>query len=66
MVIRKVQDKDHVSQIEEALKQTNGYCPCVPEFLRTEKHKCICEDFRQKMELGKSCKCHCGLYEIIE
>lgn len=66
MVIRLVEDKEHVEKIKKALKDNNGYCPCVPDFIRTEKHKCICEDFREKMEIGEPCKCHCGLYEIVK
>ena len=59
------QNKEFVSEMKQKLKETGGYCPCVPEELRTKDHKCICKDFREKMELGQPCKCHCGLYEII-
>lgn len=66
MYMRMVQDEEFVSLMKKKLKETGGYCPCVPENLRTIEHKCICKDFREKMELGDPCKCHCGLYEIVE
>lgn len=52
-------DAEHAQQIKAALKETHGYCPCVPECLRTEEHRCMCKAFR---ESPVGTECHCGLY----
>ena len=49
-------DKEYVTEIKEALKNNNGYCPCRLE--HTPDTKCMCKDFRDMNE-GM---CHCGLY----
>ena len=43
-------------EIEKALKENDGYCPC--KLARVPENKCVCEEFRQS-GLGE---CHCGLY----
>lgn len=49
-------DKERVSEIREALKANNNYCPCRIE--HTKDTKCMCKEFREQ----KSGECHCGLY----
>lgn len=49
-------DKEIVKQIQEALKDNDGYCPC--KVAHTPENKCMCKDFREQEE-GE---CHCGLY----
>lgn len=49
--------------MREAIKNNDGYCPCRIE--KKDENKCICKEFRDMMEEGKSGKCHCGLYEIV-
>lgn len=49
-------DKEIVKEVRKALRENNGYCPCVLE--QTEDTKCMCKEFRE-MESGE---CHCGLY----
>lgn len=49
-------DKKIVSIIKEKLKETNGYCPCVPNSFWDENTKCPCKEYR---EIGN---CRCGLY----
>lgn len=61
MSIRFNDNQKLVNTIQEGLKRTGGYCPCSLE--RTEDTKCICKDFRDKMEDPNfSGYCHCKLY----
>lgn len=61
MKLVKNPDTDWVAIIENGLKQNNGYCPCAAT--RTDATKCICTDFRQKLNdpafVGY---CHCRYY----
>ena len=61
--ITTTQDLDRVNLIRQRLQTNGGYCPC--RLIKNEDTKCICKEFRDAMEAGKACKCHCGLYEII-
>ena len=45
-----------------ALKENGGYCPC--RIVRNEDTKCMCKEFREAIETGIACVCHCGLYEL--
>lgn len=47
--------KNYRPDVEKALKENNGYCPCQPV---SEDSKCICKMFRDAEE-GT---CICGLY----
>ena len=54
-------DKEIVKTIKEGLKRTGGFCPCRTE--RTEKYKCMCEEFKaQTEEPDFEGYCHCMLY----
>lgn len=53
-------DKELVKEIRAALKENDGYCPCA--ISKTADTKCMCKDFRDKLERGVSGECHCGLY----
>ena len=54
-------DKEVVEAVREGLKRTGGYCPCRLE--RTEKYKCMCEEFRAQIEDPDfEGFCHCMLY----
>ena len=53
-------DKEIVKIIKEALKENDGYCPCVHESWGKAEYKCMCEDFLNNVQVGKTC--HCGLY----
>ena len=50
-------DTEVVNNVREALKETNGYCPC--EIQQTPDTKCMCKAFREQTTPGR---CHCGLY----
>lgn len=54
-------DKEIVKAVQEGLKATGGYCPCRLE--RSEKNKCICEEFRNQIkDPNFEGYCHCMLY----
>lgn len=59
----KIYDKETAPVIREAVKQANGYCPCVIATARNEDTKCMCKAFR---EAPAGTVCHCGLYIKIE
>lgn len=47
----------HRKEIEEAIKENDGYCCCAID--KNEDTKCICKDFREQDHFGF---CHCGRY----
>jgi len=49
-------DNNFVAEIDKALKDNDGYCPC--RLAHTPENKCICQEFREQ-EVGE---CHCGKY----
>ena len=57
-------DKDIVKEIRDKLKENDGYCPC--RIFRTEDTNCMCKEFREMIDNGKTGMCHCGLYIIEE
>lgn len=56
-MIRLNPDREIVTRVQEALKESDGYCPCAT--IRNEDTKCMCKDFRENVSSGE---CHCGLY----
>lgn len=61
MNLTKNPDTEWASKIEKALKQNKGYCPC--SAVRSEDTKCICADFRQKLnDPTFAGYCHCNYY----
>ena len=57
-------EKDIVKEIRDKLKENDGYCPC--RIFRTKDTKCMCKEFREMIDNGKTGMCHCGLYIIEE
>lgn len=55
-MIIKIGDKE----IEQAVKDNDGYCPC--ELFKTPDTKCMCKKFREI----KEGTCQCGLYKKIK
>lgn len=53
-------DKELVKEIQQGLKDNDGYCPCA--LTKTADTKCMCKAFRETDE-GM---CHCGLYIKIK
>lgn len=54
-------DKNKYNKVTEAVKNADGYCPCMLQ--RTPETKCICKEFKDQAEVGE---CHCGRYLKIE
>ena len=57
-------DKDIVKEIRDKLTENDGYCTC--RIFRTKDTKCMCKEFREMIDNGKTGMCHCGLYIIEE
>lgn len=52
-------DEEFVTEMRQALKDNDGYCPCVME--KTPDSKCMCKAFLEMKEGA----CHCGLYTKV-
>lgn len=61
MTIRITKTKNG-DKILQKVKENDGYCPCKPQ--RNGDTKCMCKEFRDKIDKREAGKCHCGLYEI--
>lgn len=61
MKIIKNPDLKVYEEVTEAVKQNDGYCPCL--VLRNEDTKCPCKMFREQQTEGL---CHCGRYKKVE
>lgn len=46
-----------VKQIQQSLKDNEGYCPC--KLIKSKDTICMCKEFREQDYPGK---CHCELY----
>jgi hypothetical protein len=57
LVIKKNSNIEEYEKITQAVKDNNGYCPCLIEM--NENTKCICKDFKEQDFEGS---CHCGRY----
>ena len=53
-------NKELREQINKAIRDNNGYCPCILNSQGKEEYKCVCRDFIDNVKPGESC--HCGLY----
>lgn len=54
------EDRELLTTVRQALKENDGYCPCVFESKGKEKYRCMCEHFRIYTKPGEAC--HCGIY----
>lgn len=61
MKIVKNKDEEIVKYIQEKLEENEGYCPCA--LLKEPENKCMCQDFKDKIEAGYIGECNCGLYK---
>lgn len=50
-------DKDKAAEVQQAVKDNGGYCPC--QFVKNPDTKCMCKEFREQTTPGL---CHCQLY----
>lgn len=53
-------DEELKNAIRLALRNNDGYCPCIINSNGKEEYKCICQDFINNVQVGNTC--HCGLY----
>lgn len=53
-------DQELVATIRQALKDNDGYCPCIFQSKGKSEYKCMCQDFLNNVKVGETC--HCGLY----
>lgn len=64
MKIEVNKDKELVATIRQALKDNDGYCPCIFQSKGKPEYKCMCQDFLNNVKVGETC--HCGLYLKVE
>ena len=57
MKIIKNPDSAIYKEMTEAVKENDGYCPCM--FEKTEDTKCPCREFMEQQTDGE---CHCGRF----
>ncbi len=54
-------DTEVTKAVQEGLKKTGGYCPCV--LVQNEDTKCMCKAFREQIkDPNFEGFCHCMLY----
>lgn len=56
-------NKQLVEEIRKKIKENNGYCACAISF--NDDTRCMCTNFKDKINRGELGECHCGLYCII-
>ena len=61
MTIKIIKTKNG-DKILQKVKENDGYCPC--KIQKTSDTRCMCKEFRDKIDKREAGKCHCGLYEI--
>lgn len=64
MKIRQCKDVEFANEVRRQLQENDGYCPCA--IIKDESTKCMCKDFKDKIDNGYIGECVCGLYEVIE
>lgn len=57
-------DPKKYDEVTEAVKQNDGYCPCL--IARNEDTKCMCKEFRDAVSEGKVGPCRCGRFVASE
>ena len=50
-------DDNVYQEITQAVKDNDGYCPCM--IAKSDDTKCPCKEFREQVIEGE---CHCGRY----
>lgn len=60
MKVHITEDKELATTIRIALKENDGYCPCIYQSKNKPEYKCMCQDFLTNVKVGETC--HCGLY----
>ena len=63
MKIQRYADNETAAEIRNAIRASQGHCPCVLEQFRCEDTLCMCKEFR---ESPAGTICNCGLYIKVE
>jgi hypothetical protein len=61
--IKQTNNKALAEEIKNKIKLNKGHCAC--SIIPTDDNKCMCKEFRERIERHEPGQCHCGLYEII-
>lgn len=64
MKYRETNDRETVNFIKQRLQDNNGYCPGVVDSQKNECWLCPCQDFRENVKKGETCRC--GLYVKVK
>lgn len=65
MAVRLNSDPEVVAELTDAVKQNDGYCPCV--LYPTEDDRCMCKEFREQIaDPDFEGYCRCGLFEKVK
>lgn len=59
-------DKEIVAIAKQRLKELNGQCPCVLPPFHSDKTKCMCANFRDKIHNGYEGYCDCMYYYVTQ
>lgn len=54
-------DENKYNEATKAVKNANGYCPCMLQ--RTPETKCVCKEFKDQTKTGE---CRCGRFLKVE
>lgn len=55
--------EEEANEIKRKIKENGGHCLCAIK--KTMNTKCMCQNFRDKIEKGYFGSCDCGLYKSI-
>lgn len=63
MILKIIQNpnKEVYEKVTQAVKDNNGFCPCLIE--QSENTKCVCKDFEEQDFEGE---CHCGRFVKVK
>lgn len=61
-IYKGVKINENITTVKAILKllSEDDHCPC--RVVKTPETKCMCKEFRDKLERGETGSCHCGLY----
>lgn len=64
MKVIRNRNEELAREAEDAVRRNGGYCPCA--LINNPDAKCMCKDFRVKVQNGYIGECNCGLFETVE
>lgn len=57
-------DAKKYEEVTEAVKENDGFCPCM--VFKNENTKCMCVAFKEQVSKGQTGPCHCGRFIAVE